>query len=353
MLPEYFPEPTIYTPDSGEPTLAWGILGPGWIAGVWADTVAANTAQRVVAVGSRSRDRAEAFAVAHGIERAHGSYEALVADPGVDVVYIATPQSEHLSLGLMAIAAGKHVLIEKPLAMTRVEVDELAAAARSADVLLMEGMWTRYLPQASVIRTLVSDGWLGEVSAVVADHGQAIPVELGHRLYRPELGGGALLDLGIYPVQLDSMLLGAPTEIVATGRRSDSGVDETVSLVLRHGARNQSTIFTSIATRTPSKGHIAGTDGRLELLDSINGPSRLLVSDGGWFTPQREWDDPTDLRDLAALAWEATALATFVGEGRRESPVHTLEETAAIIDTLDRARRLLGVRWESAVRAGA
>jgi hypothetical protein len=141
------------------------------------------------------------------------------------------------------------------------------------------------------------------------------------------------------------MMLGSPSEIITTGSLTDSGVDETVSLVLRHGAGHQSTIFTSIATRTPSKGFIAGTDGRLELLDSINGPSRLVVSDGGWLTPQRVWEDPTELRDLAALSWEATALAQFVGEGRLESPVHTLEETASIIDTLDTARRALGVTW--------
>lgn len=347
MLPENFPEPVIYSAGSGEPSLRWGIIGPGWIAGIWADTVSAHTAQVVQAVGSRVLSRAEAFAAEHGIPVAHGSYEALVSDPTIDVVYIAAPQSEHLALGLLAIAAGKHVLIEKPLAMTKTEAEQLVAASTSAGVLLMEGMWSRYLPQASVISRLVSDGAIGEVTTIVADHGQALPPGLDHRLLKPELGGGALLDLGIYPVQLDSMLLGAPEEIIATGVLTASGVDETVTLVLRHGNRHQSTLFTSIATRTPSTGFIAGTEGRLELATSINGPSRLVLSDSGWFTPQRVWEDPTNLRDLAALAWEATALARFVGEGRLESPVHTLAETTSIIETLDRARRSLGVaEWD-------
>src|SRR5919112_2445733 len=201
MLPSHLPEPELYRPGTGEPSLRWGMVGAGWIAGEFAKAVRTHTAQRIVAVASRSPERASSFAATHGIELALGSTEQLVTHPGVDVVYVATPQSEHLATGRAAIAAGKHVLIEKPITVTSAEARTLAEEARAAGVLVMEAMWTRYLPQTSVIRQLLADGVLGDVRAVLADHGQAIAADPQHRLYRPELGGGALLDLGVYPVQ--------------------------------------------------------------------------------------------------------------------------------------------------------
>src|SRR4051812_47691344 len=207
MLPSHLPEPELYRPGTGEPALRWGVVGAGWIAGEFAKAVRTHTAQRIVAVSSRSLERASSFAATQGIEFALGSTEQLVTHPGVDVVYVATPQSEHLAVGLAAIAAGKHVLIEKPITVSAAEARTLVRAARAAGVLVMEAMWSRYLPQASLTRRLLADGVLGEIRPVLADHGQAIPADPQHRLHRPELGGGALLDLGIYPVQFSSMVL--------------------------------------------------------------------------------------------------------------------------------------------------
>lgn len=341
MFPSTFPKPQLFSPGTDAPALRWGLLAPGWIADLFVSAVHEHTDQRFVAVGSRSADRARSFAAQHGIARAYDSYEQLVADPQVDVVYIAAPQSEHLTLGRLSIAAGKHTLIEKPMATAADEARALTAAARTAGVLLMEALWSRYLPQTSVVRTLVSDGFLGEVRSVMADHGQAIPGYPDHRLHRRELGGGALLDLGIYPVQLDSMVLGAPQSITAIGGLLDTGVDAYSTLVLGHGQDIQSTLTTSLAVRTPSAAVITGTHARIEMDGSFYMPTtfRLAGNDGDAMV----WSDTTGVTSMAGLSWEATALARFVGEGRTESPIHTLDETISILETLDEARRQLDV----------
>ncbi|MDT0321948.1 Gfo/Idh/MocA family protein [Streptomyces millisiae] len=342
MPPSRLPEPELYLPGTGEPSLRWGIVGPGWIAGEFASALRSHTAQRVVAVSSRSRARAERFATGHGIEHALGTTEQLVTHPEVDVVYVATPQSEHLDIGLAAIAAGKHVLIEKPITVTAAEARKLADAARSAGVLVMEAMWSRYLPQASVIRRLLADGALGEVRAVFADHGQAITADPGHRLHRPELGGGALLDLGIYPAQFSSMVLGAPTRVVAVGGMTETGVDAYSTLVLSHGDGAQSTLYSSILTRTPTTAVIAGSEATITVDGAFYTPTSFtLAPSDDPSGPVLTWSDPTGLRRFDGLSWEATALARFVGEGRTESPVHTLEETVSILATIDQARAQL------------
>lgn len=341
MLPTSLPAPDLFAPDAGEPALRWGVIAPGQIAGAFVSAMHRRTRQRVVAVGSRSLDRARMFAAEHDIERAYGDYEQLVSDPGVDVVYIAAPQSEHLALGLLAIGAGKHALIEKPLATSAEDARTLVAAAAGAGTLLMEAMWSRYLPQTSVIRTLVADGVLGEIQGVYADHGQAIPFDPDHRLYRPELGGGALLDLGIYPVQLDSMLLGAPTSITAVGGLAPTGVDEFSTLVLGHGEGKQSTLSTTLRVRTPTTAAILGTEARIQTGSPFFIPTWFEIADNGFLTDTVRWEDPTGLPVFDGLSWEATALATFVGEGRTESPLHTLEETVSILETLDEAARQL------------
>jgi predicted dehydrogenase len=344
VIPTAFPEPEIFFPGRGEPVLRWGILAPGWIAGYFAGAVNRHTHQKIAAVASRTSARAEAFAAEHGIDRAYGAYLELVEDPDIDVIYIAAPQSEHLDLGLMAIAANKHVLIEKPLATNADDARTLVAAARAAGVFLMEAMWSRYQPQASVIRTIVADGLLGQIASVEADHGQAIPVDHNGRLYRKDLGGGALLDLGIYPIQLDSMILGDPTSITAVGGMTVTGVDAYSTVVLGHENAAQSTLTTSILTRTPTAAVIAGSEGRLEMTGPFHIPTSLTLVGNDLFGPRQIWEDPTGVRLMDGLAWEATALARYVGEGRTESPLHTLDETVSILDTIDEALRQVSSR---------
>lgn len=338
MLPTHLPEAELYLPNTGEPSLGWGIVGPGWIANEFVTAMRKFTAQRLVAVASRSNERAAAFASTHGIERSYGSIEELLSDPHVDVVYVATPQNEHLNMGLAAIAAGKHVLIEKPIALNAAEAETLADSARKAGVLLMEAMWSRYLPQASVLRKLVADGVLGDIRAVLADHGQAIEPKPGQRHYRPELGGGALLELGIYPLQLNSMILGAPRKITAIGGMTDTGVDAYATLVLTHDGGAQSTLYTSILDRTPMTAVITGTQASINIDSCFYAPTSFTLVSSEFSGPTRSWQDQTGLRVFDGLSWEANALARFVGDGRTESPVHTLDETISILSTIDAAR---------------
>jgi predicted dehydrogenase len=342
MLPSHLPTPELFLPETGEPALRWGIIGPGWIAGEFSKSLHAHSAQRVVAVGSRSQERADAFAAVHSIEHAIGSVEGLVNSPLIDAVYIAAPQSEHETLGLQAIAAGKHVLIEKPFTVTAAEARNLVEAGRAAGVLVMEAMWSRYLPQASVLRQLLADGALGEVRSVIADHGQYIPTDPSHRLNRPDMAGGALLDLGIYPMQFAFQALGAPESIQTIGALTATGVDAYATVVMQHAGLGQSVVTTSMVARSHTTAAIAGTEAFLRFEAPFYNPSSFTISSAEHFGPVIRWSDPTPLRGFAALSWEATALARYVGEGRLESPVHTHDETVGIIGTLETARVQLG-----------
>src|SRR6188472_1270908 len=194
LLPTSLPAPRIPDPAQAPP-LRWGILAPGGIARAFADALRKHTRQELVAVGSRSKERADAFASTFDIPKAYSDYQALVADPDVDVVYVASPHSEHRDQALLVIEAGKHVLVEKAFTRNAAEAGEVIAAARAAGVALMEAMWTRFLPGIGV---------LGRVTTLMADHGQYFDFEPRHRLYNPDLAGGALLDLGVYPVSFTS-----------------------------------------------------------------------------------------------------------------------------------------------------
>ena len=332
------PDPTLYLPGSGEPSLRWGIVGPGWIAAEFARSLPAHTAQRPVAGGSRSVDRARAFAAEHGADQAVGSVDALVTHPEVDVVYVATPHSGHAEIALAAIAAGKHVLIEKPITVTAAEARTLADASRRAGVLVMEAMWSRYLPQTSVLRALVEGGDLGDVRSVAADHSQQIIRPADHRMYAPELGGGALLDLGVYPAQLITMVLGAPTSVHASGSVTATGVDASAAVTATHAGGTFSQLYTSMLERTPTTATIAGTAAFVHVESMFYNPTSFTVTGAAHGSPSVRWTDPTMLRGFAALSYEATALARFVGEGRTESPVHTHAETIAVMDMLETAR---------------
>ncbi len=190
------------------PPIRWGILAPGRIAGKFADAVARLTASRVVAVGSRELLRAQTFAREHGIPEAYAGYEGLVADPSVDAVYVVPPHSHHRDLAVLALQAGKPVLVEKPLARDGAEVDEIFNAAQTAGAFAMEAMWTRFLPHMVGVRAAIAHGAIGEPVAVEADNGQAFAFDPTSRLYDPALAGGAVLDLGVYPVALAVDLLG-------------------------------------------------------------------------------------------------------------------------------------------------
>ena len=333
------PEPKV-TPLRGGAVLRWGVLAPGGIANAWVGTAHANTDQRVVAVASRSLDRAQAFATKHGIDRVYGDYAQLVADPGVDAVYIAAPHSEHLVLALLAISAGKHVLIEKPIGLNADQAREIKAAAGAAGVFAMEAMWSRFLPQASIIDQLVRDGALGDIMMVTADFGAHFDYAPDTRWFDPALGGGAMLDIGVYPVWFSHFVLGKPSRVTARGSLAPTGVDAQSIVLMDYESKAQGLATMTMWGYGPMTASITGTLGRVESTREFFAPSGLRVWDGEHGPV--EWMDPTGFRWGEGLAYEAVAVAQHVADGLLESPLHSLDDTIEILEVLDEARAQLG-----------
>jgi predicted dehydrogenase len=326
------------TPDPRTaPSIRWGILGAGGIAGSFADAVAQHTRAQLVAVGSRSRDRAERFATGHGIPTTHLGYQALVDDPHVDAIYVATPHSEHLEHALLAIRAGKHVLVEKAFTRNAAEAEQVFAAAREAGVFVMEAMWTRFLPHVAALHQVLDAGEIGEIVNVSADHGQLMGFDPSSRLYDPALAGGALLDLGVYPVSFAHDLLGTPDAVQAVGTLTPTGVDGQVSIVLSYGERTQATLSTTLWAKTPTIAQISGTEGFVEVAGSFYGPSSFRVTrlDGRVWT----FEQP----GTKGLQFEAAEVARQVADGAVESPRMSWQGTLDVMRTLDEVRRQVGV----------
>lgn len=323
------------------PALRWGVLAPGRIAGAFADAIARNTRQRLVAVGSRSLERAQVFAAQHGAERAYSSYEQLVDDPDVDAVYVASPHSEHRAQALLAIGAGKPVLVEKAFARNAGEASEVIAAARSANVFVMEAMWTRFLPQSDVIAQLLTDGALGTVTTVLADHGQYFDVDPQSRLFDPDLAGGAMLDLGVYPVSFASFVLGRPHQVVASGSLTATAVDAQVSMVLTSGEA-QACLNTTLSSKTPTTASISGTVACIEVSGPFYGPAVLTLTANDGRRLVRPEDSITGHQ---GLCFEAAHLAQMVADGVTESPLLAPAETISVLQTIDEIRRQVGVRF--------
>src|SRR4051794_35278466 len=310
--------------------LGWGLIGTGGIAESFAADLMFTDSGRPAAVGSRHRDSANRFADQFDIPNRHASYEALVADPDVDVVYVATPHPMHHANTLLALEAGKPALVEKAFTMNAAEARELVETARSKGLFLMEAMWTRFLPHVAEIRRLVSGGALGELVTVIADHNQWFPQNPQHRLFAPELGGGALLDLGVYPVSFASMLLGTPDRIVALVDAAFTGVDGTTSMLLGHPSGAQAVLSCTSAAGGPTRAAIVGTEARIEVDGAFYAPTTftLIPRDG---EPTR-YDIP---HEGHGLRHEADEVARCLAEGLLESPLMPLDETVSIMETMD------------------
>ncbi len=336
-FPTTLPESTA-VPLTGGPTLRWGIIGAGGIAGDWTDSLHTQTDQRVLAVASRDRARADRFAADHGIERGYDGYEQLVADPEIDIVYVATTNNAHLEQALLVIAAGKHVLIEKPIAMNADEARQIAAAARAAGVFAMEAMWTRFQNKSSVIRRLLDDGVLGEVPFVSAALGFRFPQDPDHRMYDLGRGGGALLDLGVYSIWWNQFVLGTPTATTATGLLATTGVDDLAVVELEFPTARGLAIATA-RVDLDSVGTINGTDARLSCPTFLSpGGFTLHGRDGA----SLEYIDPSGLQWREALCVSAAAVADHVANGLTEAPEHTLDRSIAMMESIDAAQTAIG-----------
>ncbi|HBS73016.1 MAG: oxidoreductase [Microbacterium sp.] len=320
--------------------LRWGILATGGIAHAFArDLRTAGLDLR--AVGSRRLEGARAFAEEFDVARVHGSYEALAADDEIDIVYIATPHPMHAENALLLLEHGKHVLIEKPFTLNADQAIAVRDLARAKGLLAMEAMWTRYLPHMIRIREIIESGTLGEIRAVFADHTQRISDDPAHRLNALELGGGALLDLGIYPVSFAWDMLGAPTSITATARLGGTGADTEVATIFTHASGAVSTTLSSSRAAGPNTAHVVGTEGRIDI-------------DRVWYTPTSfrvTAPDGTVLEEFVSdvegrgMQFQALAAEETIAGGATDSERLPIDETVAIMETLDAVRRQIGLRY--------
>ena len=320
--------------------LRWGILGTGGIARLFTSDLL-TTGFTVAAVGSRTQGAADAFAADHGIPRAHGSYEALVADPDVDAVYVSTPHPFHAAGALLALEHGKHVLVEKPFTLNAAEARAVVDLAREHRLVVLEAMWTRWLPHMVRVRELLASGALGEVRAVLADHDQKLPVDPAHRLQDPALGGGALLDLGIYPVSFAWDVLGAPSVVHAISSPTPTGVDRQTAILFGYPGGEQAVLHTQLDARGPSAAAIIGTEARIQIDPVWYMPTSFSLIDPSDTVIERfEQEVPG-----RGMQFQAAELERLVAAGELAGEILPPEESVAIMGTLDEIRRQIGLRY--------
>lgn len=322
-------------------TFGWGIAATGSIAETVGRVIAAEPGMRIAAVGSRNKDRAAEFAAKVGAGTAYGSYADMIADPAVEAVYVATPHAQHREIVEAALAARKPVLCEKPLAVTVAEAEALVAQARAADVFLMEAMWMRFNPLIQRVQATVESGALGDVRSVSASFGFPMPYDPEHRLWNPALGGGALLDLGIYPVALAYLLLGAPDSTAAVGALGPSGVDAETALLLGWEGGARAMLETSLVSMLPMTATVVGTKGRIDIAPAFHASTQISVhtygGDFGAAPEEFRIDSPAE-----AYAAQAREVRDCVRAGRVESRIMPLDATLGVLRILEDARSALG-----------
>ena len=316
--------------------LRWGFIGTGKIARTFARDLELVDEGVVAAVGSRDLARAQEFGREFGVPRCYGSYEELVADPTVDVVYVATPHPMHFDNASLALAHDKPVLVEKAFTVTAREARDLVALARSKGLFMMEAMWTRFLPHVVAIRDLVARGELGELVVVEADHGKWFEADPRHRLFDPALGGSAVLDLGVYPVSFASMLLGTPSRMVTMVDPAFTGVDGQASMIFGYDSGAQAVLTCTSSARSATRACVTGTKARIEVDGDFYGPAGFrLVSRTGEVT---RFDFDVAPR---GLRYQAVEVARCLSQGRLESDVMPLDETVSIMETMEKVMATL------------
>lgn len=317
--------------------LGWGFLATGRIAASVAGDLALLADATPLAVGSRSLDRAQAFAAEHGFERAYGSYQELLADPDVDVVYVATPHGQHHLVTSQVLAAGKPALVEKSFTCTAAAAADLVRRAQAADVFVMEAMWTRFIPTVVRLRELLADGAIGEVRQVHADFGFPSPFDASTRLWDPAQGGGALLDLGVYPVSFAQMVLGTPTSVQVSGSLAATGVDAESGLLLSFPRGAVALLSCTLLASSPGRAAVVGTHGRILLEPPFHHAPRLVVQRDG-----RDDEVVAPPVTGTGYAHQLQEVAQCLAAGARQSAVMPLSDTLAVMTVLDDALEQLG-----------
>jgi predicted dehydrogenase len=318
----------------------WGILGAGSIAGRFSEALAALPEAETLAVGSRSQETADRFAEARGFSRAYPSYEDLAADPDVDIVYVATPHPFHAENMELCLRAGKAVLCEKPFTVNAAEARRLVALARERDLFLMEAMWTRFFPLMGRLRQMLSDGALGELRMLTVDFGFRAELDPSSRLFDPKLGGGAMLDVGVYCVSFASMVLGRPVRGTGLSHLGETGVDEQFAAILEHGGGRISAITAGTRTASPHEATVLGTEGYARIQSPWWRPEAMTISRPG--QKDEVVREPTEEN---GFEYEAAEVMRCLAQGERESPVMPLDETVDVLEAMDEIRASWGLRY--------
>lgn len=323
------------------PALKWGVIGPGGIAKTFIDAVQKHTKQQIVAVASKTPGRAQAVADEFDIPIALDDYAALVSHPEVQAVYIATHIKDHYEHAMLAINAGKHVLVEKPITYLPSEAESLLGAAKAKGLLAMEAMWTRYLPQSYAIRSLIQGGELGApqlLTAAFCTDNRAV-----ERLWQKG-SGGIVYDMGIYPIAIAQQFLGNPIKIHATGKLDQNGMDQESYITMEYegGARAQLTI--SGISSLPITANCSFENGLIVIDEPFLAPGGLSVRDKEFYFEEQHWIDTSEIQGHEGLSYQATAFASYVSKGFSESPVHSHRDTVANIRTAQAICELIGAK---------
>ena len=323
----------------------WGILGTGNIAHEFARALADMPGHRLEAVGSRSLEKARAFADefagsdAENV-RAHGTYEDLARDPAVEAIYIATPHPAHAPNALMCLFYGKHLLVEKPFTLNAEEAEAVILTARDKGLFVMEAMWTRFLPLMERVRQVIREGAIGESRMVQADFGYRSTQGPEFRHLNRKLGGGALLDVGVYPLSLATMLFGPPEKVAGVAHIGATGVDEEAAITTLHADGRIGCLSTAVVLQTPQEAHILGTGGRIRIHANWWKPTAMTLTRA---------DGSEELIEVPfegnGYRYEAEEAARCIRTGALESPLMTLQDTLSLMRTMDTLRASWGLKY--------
>ncbi|NMB97260.1 MAG: Gfo/Idh/MocA family oxidoreductase [Clostridiaceae bacterium] len=320
--------------------IRWGILGAGNIARKFATGMKVVAGSELLAVGSRSIERAQSFAKEFNIPKTYGSYEEMVKDPELDVVYIATPHTFHKPHALLCLNNGKAVLCEKPFGVNAGEVEEMVQCARKNNLFLMEAMWTRFLPVMYKVKEWITNEAIGEVRMLTADFGFYASINPEGRLFNLQLGGGALLDVGVYPINLASMIFGgAPERITGMAHIGETGVDEQAAMILGYKNGELAILHTAIRANTHHEARIIGTKGSIIIPDFWRATSATFKIDS---KDEEIVEIPFEAN---GYCYEAREVERCLKEGKLESDLMTWDESISILKTMDELRKQWGLRY--------
>lgn len=321
-------------------TINWGILGTGRISRAFAEGLKSTSNGTLHAVASRNLSRSQSYAQEWNIPKAFDSYEQLAQCEEIDAVYVATPHTQHAENSILCMKNGKAVLCEKPFAVNSQQVKLMIGQARESNVLLMEGMWSRFPPLMDELRKLISSGEIGEVRTLQADFGFKPPArDPAGRLFNPELAGGSLLDIGIYPLSLASMILGEPESFLSDWNRGPTGVDEQASYILKYRNGSMALLHSSLESETAQEAFISGTEGSIRIHKQCWKPQKMTVHSAG---SSKTIEMPFVGN---GFNYEAEFFGQLLLEGKKDNSVMPLSESLRIIGLLDRIRGRWGLRY--------